>query len=579
MKKIIILLAIVFSFSTLVSTTSADGSIHAYIEGTWEVFNETQQECVINFHEGRQGMILTVETSQRLRGEKAVWIFPVPAAPEKTDVNILEGFPELDGYDVEERAKQDLSDVFNIMQSTQVYPLLFQLFQPSMMLPKGPMAIQQLGEKGVTVHERVEKLGLTTELVSAEDGSSLKSYITQQGLTLPAASQNILEEYIGQEYSFVMSWISDPSKIESYEKEQTIPYLIGLLDQGKLEEAKAFIKASDEDEQDIDLILNILNDNTGGMVDKKQLIKQHFPYKPREDKNKLGVFLSFPTQKIFYPLKPTSVYGNDIVPAVIYILNYVKPELYREIKSDTEVSYFYADQLTLQGAMEDIFTGFEKVSGVFNFGKETTAGFQVRDVRYTKINIDTASKHFTEDLWMEVATPLRVRMAQAISKFQFVYGPLLFAISSCAASLLSGMLLFRDRTIAKWKFAAFGLSNSLSIIGFTIAAYLLNVDTRFTDKQEVQQDEDSATKIFFRTTLSALGAAGALSIFLSLLSNGSFPGILLALSASFFAIGALIASIIWALKANKRIFKFCLLFSVLFVTITVLLQIFINAAV
>jgi hypothetical protein len=534
---------------------------------------------VINFHQGRQGMILTVETGQRLRGEKAVWIFPVPAAPEKTDVNILEGFPELDGYDVEERAKQDLSDVFNIMQSTQVYPLLFQLFQPSMMLPKGPMAIQQLGEKGVTVHERVEKLGLTTELVSAEDGSSLKSYITQQGLTLPAASQNILEEYIGQEYSFVMSWISDPSKIESYEKEQTIPYLIGLLDQGKLEEAKAFIKASDEDEQDIDLILNILNDNTGGMVDKKQLIKQHFPYKPREDKNKLGVFLSFPTQKIFYPLKPTSVYGNDIVPAVIYILNYVKPELYREIKSDTEVSYFYADQLTLQGAMEDIFTGFEKVSGVFNFGKETTAGFQVRDVRYTKINIDTASKHFTEDLWMEVATPLRVRMAQAISKFQFVYGPLLFAISSCAASLLSGMLLFRDRTIAKWKFAAFGLSNSLSIIGFTIAAYLLNVDTRFTDKQEVQQDEDSATKIFFRTTLSALGAAGALSIFLSLLSNGSFPGILLALSASFFAIGALIASIIWALKANKRIFKFCLLFSVLFVTITVLLQIFINAAV
>ncbi|MBS3751304.1 MAG: hypothetical protein KGY39_07350, partial [Anaerolineales bacterium] len=221
----------------------------------------------------------------------------------------------------------------------------------------------------------------------------------------------------------------------------------------------------------------------------------------------------------------------------------------------------------------------EKVSGVFNFGKKTTAGFQVRDVKYTKINIDTASKHFTEDLWMEVATPLRVRMAHAASKFQAVYGPLLFAISSCAASLLSGMILFRDRVIIRWKFAAFGLSNSLSIIGFTIAAYILNVDTRFTDKQEVQQNEVSARKIFLRTTLSALGAAGVLSILLSLLFNGSFPGLLLALSATFFVIGALITSIIWALKANKKIFKFCLLFSVLFVIITVLLQIFINAAV
>jgi hypothetical protein len=448
-----------------------------------------------------------------------------------------------------------------------------------MMLPMGSTAIQQPGGKGVTVHERVEKLGLTTELVSAEDGTSLRGYITQKGLTLPAASQHILEEYIGQEYSFVMSWISDPSQMESYEKEQTIPYLIGLLDQGKLDEAKAFIKASGEDEQDIDLILDILNDTADSIVDKKQSIKQFFPYQPREDKNKLGIFLSFPTQKIFYPLKPTSVYGNNIVPAVIYILDYVKPEVYREIKSDTEVSYFYADQLTLRGTMEDLFTGFEKVSGMFNFGKETTAGFQVRDMRYTKINIDTASKHFTQDLWMEVATPLRVRMAQAISKFQVVYGPLLFAISSCAASLLSGMLLFRDRTITKWKFAAFGLSNSLSIIGFTIAAYHLNVDTRFTDKQVVQQNEDSARNNFLRTTLSALGASGVLSILLALLFNGSFPGLLLAVSATFFVIGALITSIIWALKANKMIFKFCLLFSVLFVTLTVLFQMFMNAAV
>jgi len=376
-----------------------------------------------------------------------------------------------------------------------------------------------------------------------------------------------------------MSWVSDPAKIESYEKEQTIPYLIGLLDQGKLEEAKAYIKKSGENEDDIAFILKILNDKNEGVYYKKKRIKQHFPYKLREDKNKLGVFLSFPTQKIFYPLKPTSVYGNDIVPAVIYILDYVKPEVYREIKSDTEVSYFYTDQLTLRRSMEDLFTGFEKVSGVFTSGNVTTARFKVRDVKYTKINIDTASKNFTRDLWMEIATPLRVRLAHLVSKFQVVYGPLLFAISSCAASLLSGMILFRDQTIAKWKFTVFGLSNSLSIIGFTITAYLLNIDTRFTDTQEIQQNEVSTRNIFLRTALRALGAAVVLSLLLSLLFNDSFLRLLLPLSATFLLIGVFIAAIVWGLKLNKKIFKFCLLFSVLFVTLTVFLQVLMNAAV
>ncbi len=579
MKKIGLLLALALIFSVLSSAAHADGSIHAYIEGTWEVFNETQQECVINFHDGRQYMILTVETGESLKGDKAVWIFPVPAAPEKTDIDILQGFPELDGYDVEERAEQDISEIFNIMRSTQIYPLPLQLFEPSLILPMWSMTLSRPGEKGVTVHESVEKMGLTTELVSAEDGASLRDYITQKGLTLPSASQNILEEYIGQEYSFVMSWASDLSKIESYDKEQTIPYLLELLDQGKLEEAKTFIKESGKDEHDINLILEILNDKKEGLDYKKQRIKQFFPYIPREDKNKLGIFLSFPTQKIFYPLKPTSVYRNDIVPAVIYVLDYVKPELYGRIKSDTEVSYFYADRLTLRRAMEDIFTGFEKVSGVSTSGNVTAPRFAVRDVKYTEINIDTASRNFTQDLWMEVSTPLRVRLARVASKFQIVYGPLLFAISSCAASLLSGMLLFRDRSISKWKFAAFGLSNFLSIMGFFIAAYILNIDTRFTDTQEVQQNEVSARKILLRTALSALFVAVVLSLLLSLLFNSSFPRPLLALPITFLLIGALIEAIDWGKKTNKKICNFCLLFSILFVTITVFLQVLMNAAV
>jgi hypothetical protein len=70
---------------------------------------------------------------------------------------------------------------------------------------------------GVTVYESIEKIGLTTELVSAVNGSSLTEYITSKGLNLPESSKSILDEYTGKEYSFVISWISD---IEKFKQEQ-----------------------------------------------------------------------------------------------------------------------------------------------------------------------------------------------------------------------------------------------------------------------------------------------------------------------------------------------------------------------
>jgi len=210
MKKIFSFITIVLLFPSFIPTASADGFIHVYDRDMWRLFNEEQQFCAINYQDGLQHMILTVDTGEELTGDKAVWIFPGPAKPDKTVINIVKGFPRLTGYDIEERVDDSISVVFMAMRATQIYtfPLLMYTMKRFVEVGEGI---------GVTVHESIEKMGIATELVSAEDGSSLANYITSKGLTLPETSKSVLDEYIGEEYSFVISWISD---IEQFKKEQ-----------------------------------------------------------------------------------------------------------------------------------------------------------------------------------------------------------------------------------------------------------------------------------------------------------------------------------------------------------------------
>jgi hypothetical protein len=53
--------------------------------------------------------------------------------------------------------------------------------------------------------EHIEKMGLTTELIGTKEGNALYIYLTGKGLDLPSDSKAILDEYVGKDYSFVVS--------------------------------------------------------------------------------------------------------------------------------------------------------------------------------------------------------------------------------------------------------------------------------------------------------------------------------------------------------------------------------------
>jgi len=524
MKKILSLFIIILCFSLLIPAASADGFIHIYDEDMWGLFDEEQQFCAINYKNGLQNMILTVSTGQKLTGEKAVWIFPIPAKPDKTSINIIKGFPELLGYNTEERTEQSVSEVFMIIRLSQIYTFPFAL---TMMMTKGT---SEFGEyfgrnydgltKGTVVYESIEKMGLTTELVSATNGSSLANYVASKGLNLPESSKSILDEYVNQEYSFVISWISD---IEKFKQEQG--ELMGRYYPGG---------------------------RTGSLI---------------------GVFITFPTERLYYPLKPTSVYGDKRVPAVIYVLDYVEPELYKGIKADTKIDYFFENRLVAPEELGDFFAGYEKETSDYYAMEGRKQGFVVTNVKYTKIKVNASSKDLTRDLWMDVSTPIKVKVADFINRSGLVYGLIFFILCSCLASLFSGMIIFRYRRISKIRFLFFGLWNFLTLLGFSIASFI-KIDAKPNESKKIKNDNSSFKKIIIKTLLISLVIPILfLILFTGMLRHWYFE-ILIPLFIIYIVTSLFVAPFVWGYYKNKKIMKFIILFTVLFMILTIISQTF-----
>jgi len=564
-KKIInIMLFLIFFCLLTVSffpCVNADGGMIMLKMDRWEMLDEDQQLCAINYHEGIQNMILSVNTGEEITGEKAVWIFPVPAKPEKTAINIVKGFPMFQGYDVKYKADNSISDIFGFIRASQIYtlPYLF-IFRGRMGTALGSLEMYYQGDikgiEGVTVHESIEKSGLTTELISALDINSFSNYLISKDLDVPPNFKSILDDYIGKEYSFVISWISD---VEKFKLEQPEGYIIGLLEEGKIVEARKLFDSLTYDSGKSDFYDNL--NMVFRSIDRGRDIDEHdieFLKRIRGSGNILSVFISFPTDKMYYPLKPTSVYGSKRVPAIIYVLDYVKPELYPEIKAYSEIDYFFRENFDVPEELSDFFTGSD-----------------TKDLKYTKIKINPPSKYLTEDLWIKKGAPFKVFLADSVNRFPFWFGLFFFIICSCLASLLSGIIIFRIKGVSKIKFMLFGLWNSLSLIGFSIAAYTNKIDVKFTELQEIQQNKIPLGKAFI-TTLLISAITPILFLLLFLFTGGSFrywyfvmviPMIIIYVVTIVF-----LAPFVAGYYKNRRIMKFIILFTILFTILTILFQ-------
>jgi len=417
MKKIICLITLVVLIPSLVL---ADGMVIPPVD-PYIPLDENAQLAAINYQDGLEKMIISVNFDMKDYDE-AAWIFPVPAEPNSVVIDIINNFPELSGDDVIRKARSDVDGIIYATTLTQIYPL-FLLFPTRYMAGVSRYdkmaAIEGLGGtiEGVTVYEHIEKGGISTDIVTSSTAEALYNFLLKwKGIRLPVGSLPVFDNYIGKDYTFVVSYITKPEEVVR-----------------------------------------------GGYG---------YPYGRQP-----GIFITFPTDRIYYPLIPTSVYGSKTIPIKLYVMDYVTPDLYSEINSYTSTNYY----IQRHGSKYD----FEYFYG----------NMDVNDMKFTKVEINVPSKYFKEDLWIDQVAPPQVEYATgiyySISKYPFITGIILVLVISSISGAISGFFIFKDYK----KFALIGLANVFTIIGLAIALTFTKTKKKMEESVKKRMKELGFTPI------------------------------------------------------------------------------------
>ena len=136
---------------------------------------------------------------------------------------------------------------------------------------------------------------------------------------------------------------------------------------------------------------------------------------------KVGIFITFPINKVFYPLLPTSIYGNKFMPINIYLLGYFEPKVCPEIKGYIKTSYYVQDYFS---------------TGLSEFFGSTT----LMNLAYTNVEIRAPSKYFVRDLYFEESH--QAKFFSFIVSHQILVIFVVMFISAVAGSI-AGFIVYR----------------------------------------------------------------------------------------------------------------------------------------
>ena len=378
----------------IVGFAYADGGVVTYDSIKWRMVLEANQKCVINHQNGVQKMIIAVTTKEKLHAKKGVWIFPVPSEAKKVSIDIVKGFPEFTNYQdhILNHRSRSIERYIDYSLASQIYPRPLLEFL-AIVFDAGVMSKASHNPlNDFQVYQSVEKMGLRTEIISAKTAEAFETYLKKCKLNLPPAFRKILEEYIGKGYSFVVSWINTEKETFYKKNSYSIP---------------------------------------------------------------ISVFISFPTEEIYYPLKPTSIYREERVPALIFVVGHV----YTDFMA-ANIDYFYKKNYFPERTFANFFFFKEKIS----------------PLKWTRILINSYGEDFTEDLWCEPGSPPEIKVGILFYDYFWFFFFFVYILCSCIASFLAGQIILKDSQIKKYVFFLWGLFNLFTLIGFICSTFLFKIE-------------------------------------------------------------------------------------------------------
>jgi hypothetical protein len=413
-EYIFILLLLVLA----IQPVAADGMAFKGEQDRWILQPENMQLAVINYENGYENLLLSVTLGNSIRGNNTVWIFPIPAQPEKIEIDVVKGYPRFGGKNLDRMMGDTVGTVALLSATYGTFPASLPFW---VMGSAGFFTLQKSQDAGIDpagliIHERIEKMGIVTELITARDGASVTDYLMRKGIALPQEADGILDDYIGKDYSFVISYAGNT--------------------------------AGSGGGDDVDAS----GTGTG-------------------DTDILAVFVRFPADRIYFPLRPTSIYGDRIIPVVIDITGFVTPRPYDTIRPMTEVSYYVDNGYWPYYSADELGT-------FFNYPTE------FKPVKYTRVRITVPSEYFTSDLYIDPGTPVEVQAKETLIQYPVLWGVPLYILMSMLVSIVAGSVVFGTDKAHRKDLALHGLWNCATMIGFACgtAGYLKIKDSTWKQK-------------------------------------------------------------------------------------------------
>jgi Ni,Fe-hydrogenase I cytochrome b subunit len=260
------------------------------------------------------------------------------------------------------------------------------------------------GYGDVVIHERVDKMGVRTELVTAKNASALTTYLSERGLVLPRDSLVVLDDYISKDYSFVITTVQNVTEY----REQFPEHSRGI----------------------------------SGHV-----------YEDSGSDDVMGVSVRFPADRVYFPLKPTNVYGSREIPLLLTINGHVTPQFPEGVKPHVTVDYLLDPSYTPPDELKHFFNNHGIVS----------------PWPYTKIMITGPAANYTDDLWMDAQVPPDVTFKLWMIRYYPLIGIGLYILLSAIAALLAGLVVFTKGSVSSRQLVQHGFWNCATMIGFVYA--------------------------------------------------------------------------------------------------------------
>jgi hypothetical protein len=430
--------------------------------------DEDSQYALIAHENGLEVMILGINVNYDPEDD-LLWIFPVPSKPEDIVIDIYPDIPAIyGGRDVNEAASTSLQGIGELMLASQIYPNIFTGFRDEGWGHRASGTSRSTGST-VLVFEYIEKEGMTSEIITATDADAMFNYFFEKGFDIQSGMIPILDSYIGQNYSFVCSWVPGSDQSEQNKRDFLQFHFDNLVN---FPELMAFLNLQAELYPEFGEIMGVqkkieyilspdgqpIFSSLADFIDRDPAFisySQFSDYQTEFDRKNKAVMVTFPTERIYFPLKLTSVYKSEIVPASIYIIGSVEPELFGFLGNYADVSYRVGGNLYLP----------EEIALPSFITSDT------QNIDYTSIFLRAPSSYYADDLWMSRGIPYRARLAKFIALSPYVISALLYAICSLLAAIIAGYLIFRKKEIRFGTLAVIGVANCVSIVGPIIAIF------------------------------------------------------------------------------------------------------------